>query len=260
MKHVLNTFVRGLGVLALLLSVTAGVQAQTTANPAAPDPMTAGPAPAGKPWEPAWGFWPKAPQYWLPTHWGFVKEAKKGGVDVLFFGDSLTKGWGGAGKTLWQEHYAPLKALNIGIGGDTTRQTLWRLDHDALAGIQPKVVVLMIGVNNIFTATGTDEEIVRGIREILKQIQAKNPQGKILLLGLLPLGNEAQSARAKTINAMLAKLEGGPVRFLDMSAKFQNAEGKILPELYSPDKVHLVQPGYAVWDETMRPVLTEMLK
>ncbi len=260
MKHVFKTFGRGLGAVAILLSVTAGVQGQTTANPAAPDPMTTGPAPKGKAWEPAWGFWPAAPQYWQPTHWGFVKEAKKGGIEVLFLGDSLTKGWSGAGKTLWQEHYAPLKALNIGIGGDTTRQTLWRLDHEALAGIQPKVVVLMIGVNNIFTATGSDDEIVQGIREILKQIQAKNPKGKVLLLGVLPLGNESQSARAKILNGMLAKLAAGPVRFLDMSAKFQNAEGKILPELYSKDQVHLAQPGYVVWDETMRPVLMELLK
>ncbi len=222
--------------------------------------MCSGPAPAGKPWEPAYGFWKDAPKYWLPTHYGFVKETKKGNVDILFFGDSLTKGWSGAGKEIFDKNYAPLKTANIGIGGDTTRQTLWRIDHEALDGIQPKVIVLMIGVNNIFTKTGNDEEISKGVAEILKQFQAKCPKSKILLLGILPLGNEEQSARAKNINGMLAKLEGGQVRFLDMSAKFQGADGKIIPELYRNDKVHLEKPGYVAWDETMLPILKEMLK
>jgi platelet-activating factor acetylhydrolase IB subunit beta/gamma len=153
-----------------------------------------------------------------------------------------------------------LKAFNIGIGGDTTRQTLWRLDHEALAGSQPKVVVLMIGVNNIFTATGTDQDIAKGVEEILKKIQAQSPASKVLLLGVLPLGNESQSARAKEINGMLAGLATGNVQFLDMSPKFLNAEGKVNTELYTPDLVHLVQPGYAIWDEAMKPVLEEMLK
>ncbi len=243
---------------AFLLLSTMSLIAEPTPEETAK--MCAGPAPKGNAWEPAWGFWKDAPKYWLPTHYGFVKETKKGNVDILFLGDSITKGWGGAGKDIFEKNYKPLKGLNIGIGGDTTRQTLWRIDHEALDGIQPKVVVLMIGVNNIFTGTGTDEEIAKGVAEILKQIQTKCPKSKILLLGILPLGNDAQSARAKNINSMLAKLESGPVKFMDMRAKFTDANGKVLPDLYSKDQVHLAQPGYVVWDETMMPVLKEMLK
>ena len=132
------------------------------------EPQPEGPAPAGKPWEPAWGFWPKAPTAWFPTHWGLVKKAQSGKVDILFLGDSITKGWSGAGKDIWDQKYAPLQALNVGIGGDTTRQTLWRLDHKTLEGLQPRLVVLMIGVNNIFTNTGTDEEIAQGIEATVK--------------------------------------------------------------------------------------------
>ncbi|HBC88677.1 MAG TPA: GDSL family lipase [Lentisphaeria bacterium] len=258
MKQTFKTFSWCQAVLVSVLLSSISVYAEPTAEETAK--MIAGPAPKGKAWEPAWGFWKDAPKYWLPTHFGFVKESKKGNVDVLFFGDSITKGWSGAGKEIWEKNYKPLKGLNIGIGGDTTRQTLWRIDHEALDGIQPKVVVLMIGVNNIFTGTGTDEEIAKGVAEVLKQIQAKCPKSKILLLGVLPLGNEAQSARTKIINGMLAKLEAGPVKFMDMSGKFTDANGKVLPDLYSKDQVHLAQPGYVVWDETMMPVLKEMMK
>ena len=219
-----------------------------------------GPAPAGKPWEPAWGYWQGAPTAWQPTHWGFVKKAQAGGVDILFLGDSITKGWSGAGKEVWEQNYAPLKALNVGIGGDTTRQTLWRLDHKAMEGIQPRVVVLMIGVNNIFTNTGTDEEIVRGIEATVKKIQALSPSSKVLLLGVLPVGNEAQAARIRSINAMAAKLAGPGVTFLDMGAQFSDTAGKVDTTLYTPDLVHLAAPGYSRWSETMRPALEEVLK
>ncbi|MFA6289045.1 MAG: GDSL-type esterase/lipase family protein [Opitutaceae bacterium] len=218
-------------------------------------------APQGKAWEPAWGFWPKAPPAaWQQTHWGFVSKAKQGGVDVLFLGDSITKGWAGDGKEIWAQHYQPLKGLNIGIGGDTTRQTLWRIENQAMDGIQPKVVVLMIGVNNIFTGTGSDEEIAQGIGEILKRIHVKSPKSKVLLFGILPLGNEGQSARAKHINGMIAKFQSASVRFVDLAGKFQNADGTAKADLYRSDLVHLAQPGYVVWDAAMKPILDEMLK
>lgn len=244
--------------LALIAFLSATVWGQTTQP--TDEQMSSGPAPKGKPWEPAWGFWKDAPTSWLPTHRGFVKKAQKGGFDVLFLGDSITNGWSGAGKTIFAEHYEPLKALNIGIGGDTTRQTLWRIDHDALSGIEPKVVVLMIGVNNIFTGTGNDEEIARGIEEVTKQILAKRPKSKILLQSILPQGNKANTERSKNINAMIAKLANEQIRYLDLTSTFQDADGNLNESLYRNDKVHLSTEGYAAWDAVLRPVLLEMLK
>lgn len=246
-----------LAVLVLVLMLPLSVQAQPAAGF---PPETLAQAPQGKPWEPAWGFWPKAPpESWQQTHWSFVRQARKGGVDVLFLGDSITKGWSGAGKEVWAQNYQPLKALNIGIGGDTTRQTLWRLENGALEGMQPRVVVLMIGVNNIFTGTGNDEEIARGVGEIIKQIQAKRPDAKILLQSVLPLGNEAQSARAARINRLLAAHQSSSVRFLDLTAVFQGTDGKVNPALYRSDLVHLEAPGYAAWHKVLKPVLDELL-
>ena len=254
--------IRSCCVLICLVTFVLLVPRAAYAQPAGGfDPKTLAKAPQGKPWEPAWGFWPDAPPAsWQQTHWGFVSQAKRGGVDVLFVGDSITKGWAGAGKEIWAQHYQPLKALNIGIGGDTTRQTLWRLENEALADIQPKVVVLMIGVNNIFTGTGSDDEIARGVGEIIKQLHAQRPAAKVLLLGILPLGNDGQSARAARINKLLAAQQSPSVRFLDLTGIFQGADGKVIPELYRSDLVHLEKPGYEALDKVLLPVLTEMLR
>src|SRR4051794_39135761 len=70
---------------------------------------------------------------WMKRHEGFVEIAKKGGVDVLFLGDSITDAWGGEGHgknspgaKLFAKEFEPLKAANFGIGGDRTQHVLWR--------------------------------------------------------------------------------------------------------------------------------------
>ena len=71
-------------------------------------------------------------------------------MDVLFLGDSITAGLGGAGKEAWDKNFGPLKAANFGIGGDQTGHVLWRItEGKELEGIKPKVAVIMIGTNNI---------------------------------------------------------------------------------------------------------------
>src|SRR5689334_9616611 len=79
-------------------------------------------------------------------HDKFVEIAKRGGVDVLFLGDSITDAWGGEGhgksegSKIFEEEFVPLKAANFGIGGDRTQHVLWRLQNGELDDIQPKVV------------------------------------------------------------------------------------------------------------------------
>src|SRR5262245_47871746 len=55
---------------------------------------------------------------WMKRHDGFVAIAKKGGVDVLFQGDSITDGW--KNNATWKKHFEPMKSANFGIGGDRT--------------------------------------------------------------------------------------------------------------------------------------------
>src|SRR5439155_26647758 len=118
---------------------------------------------------------------WIKRHEGFVAIAKKGGVEVLFVGDSITAGWDGKGAApTWKKYFEPLKAENFGIGGDRTEHVLWRLQNGELDGIQPKVVVLMIGTNN--TGANSAEDIADGTKAIVKMIQDKVKESKNRLL------------------------------------------------------------------------------
>src|SRR5262245_13075156 len=119
---------------------------------------------------------------WVKRHEALLARAKQGNVDVLFLGDSITQGWQGAGKEAWKEHIAPLHAANFGISGDRTEHVLWRITTGKeLAGIHPKVVVLMIGTNNM--GSNTAAEIADGVKAIVHELRHERPKAKILLLG-----------------------------------------------------------------------------
>jgi len=94
---------------------------------------------------------------WISRHESYMAEAKKGGVGLLFLGDSITDGWrwgqGHGGLNIWPKYYASRHAANFGIGGDRTEHVLWRLEHGELDGIKPKVIVLLIGTNNTVSQT-----------------------------------------------------------------------------------------------------------
>lgn len=195
---------------------------------------------------------------WMRKHDAFVERASKGDVDVLFLGDSITAGWN---KDVWKERYEPLKAANFGIGGDRTQNVLWRIQNGELEGISPKVVVLMIGTNNL--SSNTPPEIAEGITAIVKDIRQRKPETKILLLGVFPRAKDAgNGARPKIaeINQMISKLDdGAKVFYLDIGDKFLEPDGSISSETM-PDFLHLSPAGYKTWADAMDSRLQELLK
>ena len=210
-------------------------------------------------WSPAEGFYPQYPDAWRALHQRKLERAKKGGIEVLFLGDSLTLGWDEA---LWKERYQPLGAANFGIGGDGTPQLLWRIAHGELDGLAPKVVVLMAGINNTWPGYSTDDTI-KGIETIVAAIRAKLPQTRIVLLGVLPIFDKDDGVRAKIkkINAGLARLDDGQtLRFLDFGEKLLTPDGALGEGLYQKDKLHLTPAAYRIYADALDPLLHDMLK
>jgi lysophospholipase L1-like esterase len=204
---------------------------------------------------------------WVARHEGFVAEARQGGIDLLFLGDSITDGWRTGGKQVWDREYAPLKAANFGIGGDRTEHVLWRLRNGEAEGFQPKLVVLMIGTNNTGferdgkTPRNTTPEIIEGITAVVHELRGKFAGAKILLLAVFPRGEKdsLQRAQVAEINKVIAKLEDGAhVFYLDIGAKFLDAEGNI-PKDIMPDLLHPNEKGYEIWADAIREPLKRLL-
>ena len=250
---------RGLLLIAGILSSGATLGA---AEPTA-DEISAGPPAKASPATPGWGYWPKYAKDWQRTLDGEVGRTRQGGIDVLFIGDSITQGWVAAGKALWEANYAPLKAVNYGVGGDSTRQVLWRIDHGIVDGLTPRLVVLAIGTNNLYNDqnSGGDEDIAAGEQQVVRTLRSRLPTTRVLVLGILPRQNAYFCERIARINALVARLDDGAmVRFLDPGAAFISAPGTVKPELYNDDKVHLTAAGYAVLDAALHPLVEQSLR
>jgi lysophospholipase L1-like esterase len=197
---------------------------------------------------------------WDELHAKNLARAKEGKVDVLFLGDSITQGWGD--NAPWKKHFAPLKAANFGIGGDTTRTVLWRLDHGEVDGIKPKGIVLLIGTNNFGLHNDKPEDTLRGVKAVIAKLREKLPESKILLMGLLPRDAKPDTdyrKRIKTLNAELAKLQNDNVQYLDIGDKYLEVDGAIVKDLM-PDALHLSEKGYVLWAEAILPIVTTWVK
>jgi beta-glucosidase len=229
----------------------AAVFAQDKEKPWEPHPRT-----AGYPW--------MSTADWKQLHESFLKRAKDGPVDLLFLGDSITQGWGGEGKAVWKTEYAPKNAANFGIGGDTTQNLLWRVTAGGeLAGLKPKVVVVMIGTNNFGLKNDTAEDVAKGVEAVVKAVREKLPESKMLLLGLFPRDAKPDTDFRKRIaatNERIAKLaDGKTVVFRDIGDRFLDKSGN-LPADIMPDALHLSPKGYGLWADAIRADLDALMK
>jgi lysophospholipase L1-like esterase len=209
------------------------------------------------------GYFPEYPKAWKAFHDANVGRAKQGGVDVLFLGDSITQNWSSVGKDAWEKNFAPLNAASFGIGGDKTGNLLWRLEHGEVDGLSPKLVVLMIGVNNVWSGRNTAAEIAGGVRAVVEKLRAKLPQTRVLVLGVLPFGTPDDLGRSKVqeINSHAAALDDGAmVKFVDIGPKLLQKDAKLLGEAYMADNLHLTPKGYETLAKELAPVVAEMMK
>lgn len=186
-------------------------------------------------------------------------RAAQGGVDVMFVGDSLTEMWP---KALWDKHFGALKAANFGIGGDHTGNVLWRLRDPAIAALKPKLVVLMIGVNNINLCSEGADEVFGGIQAVVAQLRQQYPEARILLNAVLPEGAPDSDERRRIIslNRQVKTLgDGKKVFYYDYGHVFMGEGGALSREL-QPDLLHFSEKGYQLLAQAIRPDIEALLK
>lgn len=198
----------------------------------------------------------------MPKHRCFLEVVRRGNIDLLFVGDSITDffGRGDRGRQVWLDHYGDLNAANFGISGDTTQDVLWRMQNGELAGFSAKVIVLMLGTNNI--GRNPNADIAAGNSAIISEFRKRQPDAKVLLLGIFPRGEPGSSGRAAVaeINQQLAQMaDDEHVYYLDAGQALLTPDGDFQPGSMA-DGVHPATRGYELWAEAMSPLLTEFLR
>jgi lysophospholipase L1-like esterase len=204
----------------------------------------------------------------VKAHEDLLAKTRQGRVDVYFQGDSITRRWGATDYPQlldhWRETFHGWNAANFAWGGDSTHNMLWRMQHGELEGVDPRVVVLQAGANNLpwRGAASADrvDDVVGGVRTLVDEFQQRFPGAEIILTAMFPRSQNPDLRPAiEEINERLEALaEGRGLRFLNINAELMDRQGALRQEM-SRDGLHLEKPGYEVWGRALRPVLEEIL-
>jgi len=212
---------------------------------------------------------PRADKNSQIAHEELLEKAKQGGIDIYFVGDSITRRWGTKDPQYhellenWTTNFFGWNAGDFGWGADLTQNILWRLENGELDGVNPKIIVILAGINNVGTRPGGDEkieDITRGLKAIVKTCQEKAPGAMIILTGIFPRNdNMAVVPEINKINENLAKMaDGKKIRYININDQIADKDGKLLPGM-SLDKFHPTAKGYQHWANALKPIFTEIL-
>lgn len=242
-----------IGGCAALLLACAGKSAIAASPAAAPEPAAVAVPPAADMPVLAPSDFPDKVQnessaYWISKWRAFRADAPAAkGADVVFLGDSMTERWPA------DLLPAGVRIVNRGIGGDKIGGWKYyglidRLDV-SVCDVQPRMVVMMVGVNDIVFAGTPRESMVANYDRLLGEMRACVPDARIVLLPVLPV-----RTTTKTFNPQIVAFNGAAreaakkhgCEFVDLHPLFLDAAGELRAELAS-DPVHLNRDGYAVW-------------
>lgn len=169
-------------------------------------------------------------------------------VDVVFLGDSLTDGYN------LKLYYPDYVVSNRGIGGETTHGLEERLKVSAY-DLKPKVVVMLIGGNNLNTMFENYEDILIGLKDNL-------PNTKVILLSLTAMGKDwGHKNEIACLNNVKIKLlaEKYDYTFVDLfTPLFDINIGEVYSD-YTTDGAHFTSKGYEVVTSVVKPVIDSLL-
>lgn len=200
-------------------------------------------------------------------------------LPIVFLGDSITQGLTGAtdrvarpnGTRAIDKAFGHLGAISLGLSGDRTEHVLYRIQHGSLRELDPKVIVLQIGVNNVVTGNHSANEVLDGIQAVIESLQTNEPQAEILVCGPFP-AKEPGSAMHQTINAIHAGLRyinDAPgmhgskgihhATYLDLRALFLNEDGSYNDNM-GGDRVHITAAGQQAWLQALLPAVQQLMQ
>jgi lysophospholipase L1-like esterase len=199
-------------------------------------------------------LWKGLPAVWAQREAQFAQTASQENGAVVFLGDSITQGW-----TSLAQDFPDFKTANRGIGGDTTRGILYRLDANVLS-LKPKAVVLLIGTNDI--GNGADpRDVADNINEIVKEMKKQYPKMPIVVCEVMPSSEKKQrpADKIKKLNSLIKKDMRWKrhVYVCDTWSIYADTNGDA-PQALFPDLLHPNTAGYAKWEGALKPIFGKL--
>lgn len=203
-------------------------------------------------------YW--AVDWWMPRHNEKVAQAQQGTAKLVMIGDSITHGWEGDGKAVWERYFGDIDTLNLGFGGDRTENVLWRLRHGELGNVKPDLVMLMIGTNNTGHRFDDPTRIRDGVAAILDELALQVPDAQVVIQAIFPRSAQPDDelrVNNNQANALLKALaKERQVTFVDFGQAFLTKDGVLTKEVM-PDLLHPKEYGYDKWAKQIEPIIKQ---
>jgi lysophospholipase L1-like esterase len=213
--------------------------------------------------------------WWSRRHAEKRQESVARHPSLVWLGDSITQNFEHAGPgplndyvPVWQRFYADRNAINLGFSGDTTAHVLWRVLNGELDGADPKLVILLVGANNLGLVHWSAGDTLAGIAAIIEALRVRAPHATVLLLSVLPRDGDAwviDTRRAINRGLAAAYAHTPGVILADLTALFEH-DGRVVDALYvdpqlSPPRyaLHPTPQGMAVIAAAIEPIVARVL-
>ena len=212
-----------------------------------------------------------------------VAAIKSGSYDLFVIGNSIIQTLGDEEgefaplREVWNRHFAPRNAINLGYSGYRTENILWNLMNGELdQKSSPKAAILLIGTNNLddqhYKKVHTAEEVFNGTKAIVNLIRTRHPKTKILIMRIFVCGGPGDETyyhrkynrsaecleavyKAGQMTSTLA--DNKHVFWLDVNHVFLRPDGKINTD-FMPDLIHPNAAGAEAWVSAIEPWLKEI--
>lgn len=192
---------------------------------------------------------------WQNRRAEFAAQAKDQQAAVVFFGDSITQGWGPTMK----DSFPGMSVANRGISGDTTRGMLIRLQQDVLS-LKPSAVVLLMGTNDLEEGA-TPETIASNIQLIINELKKHNSEIPLIVCNVFPSSETKKRSATdiKAVNALVGAAVKGDaqVTVVDTWTLFADKNGDAKKAEF-PDLLHPNNIGYSKWAKALTPLFESL--
>jgi len=203
---------------------------------------------------------------WDHRHQAVLERNRNIKPDVVFIGDSITHFWGGEpsdfhgrGEDSWKRMVGSHVASNFGFGFDYIDNAYYRVLNGELDGIAPKVIVILLGTNNLGHRKDSPESCADNMRAFLDLLRQRSPRSKILLLGILPRGDASLNKLISATNLLYSKMaDGRQIYFDDASDAYLPPGATAVSKDLMPDGVHPSAKGYELLGDNIRSHLDKL--
>jgi lysophospholipase L1-like esterase len=198
--------------------------------------------------------WTGFTNIWAQRHAAWRRDTTNHTGAVVFLGDSITEGW----KSLARD-FPDFKVVNRGIGGDTTRGVLYRLNTDVIA-LKPSAVVLLIGINDI-GLNANPQDVADNIKAIVLELKRSNPHMPIIVCKVMPSSTKQHRSADKIeqLNALVDEIVKSDPQCIrcDTWSIYADENGECKKNEF-PDLLHPNAIGYAKWANALKPIFAQL--